>query len=192
MGEIRAYPGLAQIEQRCISMLAHLFNVPVSSLGDNEDTATTCDGFYGTSTVGSSEGILLAGLAMKRRWQEMRRSQGKSDYRPNIIIGSNAHTVQHKFANYFDVEERVLDVTEEDLFGLNADMVAKNVDENTIGVFTVLGNNYTGHFDNIAGIAEALDHVERQTGYDIPIHVDAAVGGFVAPFSFNGDTGPKW
>ena len=86
----------------------------------------------------------------------------------------------------------MLNVTPTGLFGLDAEIVVQSVDENTIGVFTVLGNNYTGHFDNIAAIAAALDEYEKQTGHDIPIHVDAAVGGFVAPFCAGVDGGPKW
>ena len=192
MGEIRAYPGLAEIEQKCISTLAHLFNATASYPTRGKTPTQSDPKFFGTSTVGSSEGVLLAGLAMKRHWQEKRRLQGRDARYPNIIVGSNAHTIQHKFANYFEVEERVLSVTQKSSFSLDADMVAKSVDENTIGVFTVLGNNYTGHFDNIAAISVALDQFEKETGHYIPIHVDAAVGGFIAPFCAGVGSGPKW
>lgn len=93
----------------------------------------------GTATTGSSEAIHLGGLAMKRRWQEKRRAEGKDTSKPNIIMGANAQVALEKFARYFEVEARILDVSEKSLYRLDPDLVRKNIDENTIGIFVILG-----------------------------------------------------
>ena len=124
---------------------------------------------------------MLAGLAFKRKWQIARRAQGKSTDRPNIVFSSAVQVVWEKFANYWDVEARYVDFTPEKPY-LSPEGVIAAVDENTIGVVPILGNTYTGLNDPVAAIASALDELQRKTGLDIPIHVDAASGGFIAPF----------
>ena len=146
----------------------------------------------GTATTGSSEAIHLGGLAMKRRWQEKRQAEGKDTSKPNIIMGANAQVALEKFARYFEVEARILDVSEKSHFRLDPELVKQNIDENTIGVFVILGSTYTGHYEPVEEISKILDEYEAKTGADIPIHVDAASGGFIAPFTHAKAGGPKW
>lgn len=174
------YPAMIDISERCVSMLAHLWGVQSGEKA------------IGSATVGSSEAIHLGGLAMKRRWQEHRRAEGKDASKPNIIMGANAQVALEKFARYFDVEARILPVSAKSSYRLDPDLVRENVDENTIGVFVILGSTYTGHYEPVEEISRVLDKYQEKTGIDIPIHVDAASGGFVAPFTHAGVGGPKW
>lgn len=129
---------------------------------------------------------------MKRRWQEKRRQEGKDTSKPNIIMGANAQVALEKFARYFEVEARILDVSKESSYRLDPELVKKNIDENTIGVFVILGSTYTGHYEPVEEISKILDDYEAKTGIDIPIHVDGASGALVAPFTVAGAGGPKW
>ncbi|KAL2130789.1 hypothetical protein VTI74DRAFT_5950 [Chaetomium olivicolor] len=174
------YPALLSISNRCVSILAHLWGVQKGEKA------------VGSPTVGSSEAVHLGGLAMKRRWQERRRAQGKDTAKPNILMGANAQVALLKFARYFEVEARVLPVSEKSNFCLDPELVRENVDENTIGVFVILGSTYTGHFEPVETVSKILDEYQEKTGVDIPIHVDAASGGFVAPFTYAGTGGWKW
>lgn len=163
------YPATAAIEERCWRMLAELWNAPSSAAA------------LGTSTVGSSEAAMLAGLALKRRWQRARRAAGLPTDRPNLVMSSAVQVCWEKFANYFEVEPRYVPVTDEHLL-LDGHDLDKYVDENTIGVVAIMGVTYTGAYEPVAEIAAALDRIQETTGIDVPIHVDAASGGFVAPF----------
>jgi glutamate decarboxylase len=163
------YPQTAEIEHRCVSMLADLWHAPDPSRAP------------GCSTVGSSEACMLGGLAMKRRWQQKRRAQGKPAERPNIVMGVNVQVCWDKFANYFEVEPRLVPM-EGERFHLSAEEAVKYVDENTIGVVAVMGSTFDGSFEPVAEIAAALDRLQAETGLDVPIHVDAASGGMIAPF----------
>ncbi|KAK0703502.1 glutamate decarboxylase [Lasiosphaeria miniovina] len=173
------YPAMLAMSQRCVSILANLWRV---NKGENA---------IGSPTVGSSEAIHLGGLAMKRRWQERRWAEGKDAYKPNILMGSNAQVALEKFARYFDVEARILPVSAKSNFCLDPDLVRQNIDENTIGVFAILGSTYTGHYEPVEEVSRILDEFQNMTGIDIPIHVDAASGGFVAPFTHAG-AGQRW
>ncbi|MGE8203019.1 glutamate decarboxylase [Heyndrickxia sp. NPDC080065] len=163
------YPHTAVIEERCIRILADLWNSP-----HPHNT-------MGTSTIGSSEACMLGGLALKRRWQNERKRQGKPIDRPNIVFSSAVQVVWKKFANYWDVEPRYVNITP-DRPVMDPEGVLAAVDENTIGVMTTLGVTYTGLYEPVAAISKALDELQSRTGLDIPIHVDAASGGFIAPF----------
>ncbi|EON99624.1 putative glutamate decarboxylase protein [Phaeoacremonium minimum UCRPA7] len=174
------YPAMLAIHDRCISILAHLWGVQSGEKA------------VGSATTGSSEAIHLGGLAMKRRWQEKRQAEGKDTLKPNIIMGSNAQVALEKFARYFDVEARILPVSAKSKFRLDPDLVRENIDENTIGIFVILGSTYTGHYEPVEEISKILDEYQEKTGIDIPIHVDAASGGFVAPFTHCQAGGPKW
>ncbi|KAI1433713.1 glutamate decarboxylase [Xylaria sp. CBS 124048] len=174
------YPAMLAIHERCINILARLWK------GNNGEKAV------GTATTGSSEAILLGGLAMKRRWQEQRRANGLDASNPNIIMGANAQVALEKFARYFDVEGRILPVSSESNYRLDPKLVKENVDENTIGIFVILGSTYTGHYEPVEEISNVLDEYQEETGLDIPIHVDAASGGFVAPFTYAQAGGSKW
>jgi glutamate decarboxylase len=164
------YPQTQKIERRCINMLARLYHAP------KDENAT------GTSTVGSSEAIMLAGLSHKWKWREQRKKKGLDISRPNMVLGANTQVVWHKFARYFDVEERILPLTT-NRFTLDPQQVAEAVDENTILVAPILGQTFTGELDPIEEINEKLLQVKKKRGLDIPIHVDAASGGFVIPFT---------
>ncbi|PWT97992.1 MAG: glutamate decarboxylase [Bacteroidetes bacterium] len=163
------YPQTAAIEERCVRILANLWHSP-------QPLKT-----MGVSTTGSSEACMLGGLALKRRWQNERKKQGKPTDRPNIVFSSAVQVVWEKFANYWEVEPRYVNITPEHP-SLDPDGVLAAVDENTIGVVPILGVTYTGLYEPIAAIAKALDELQARSGLNIPIHVDAASGGFIAPF----------
>ena len=163
------YPQTAEIENRCVRMLADLWNAP-----DAVDAV-------GTSTTGSSEGCMLGGMAMKRRWQQRRRAAGLDTDKPNLVMGANVQVVWEKFANYWEVEPRYVPM-EGDVFHLTPEAMMAFVDENTIGVVAILGSTMDGSYEPVADICAALDDYEAKTGVYVPVHVDAASGGFVAPF----------
>lgn len=162
------YPQTAEIEARCVRMLADLWHAP------SPETTMGC------STTGSSEAAMLGGLAMKWRWRKKRQAEGKSTDRPNMICGP-VQICWHKFARYFDVELREIPL-EGDRLIMNVEEVLKRVDENTIGVVPTLGVTFTCQYEPVKAVADALDRLQQETGLDVPIHVDGASGGFLAPF----------
>ncbi|KAJ7063082.1 glutamate decarboxylase [Mycena amicta] len=167
------YPITQLIHNRCVSILADMWHAPSAQHA------------IGTATTGSSEAIQLGGLAMKRLWQEKRKSQGKSIHEPgpNIVMGANAQVALEKFARYFDVECRLVPISVESHYRLDPQKAMEFIDENTIGVFVILGSTYTGHYEPVKEMADLLDEFEAKTGHSVPIHVDGASGGFVAPFA---------
>jgi len=162
------YPATADIEDSCVHMLADLWNSP--------SAGTT----IGCSTTGSSEAAMLGGLALKWKWRERQRKAGRPADRPNLVTGP-VQVCWHKFARYFDVELREVPL-ERGRLGLTPEEVVKRVDENTIGVVPTLGVTFTCQYEPVAQIAQALDTLAAQSGLDVPIHVDGASGGFIAPF----------
>jgi len=163
------YPQSAEIEQRCIRMLADLFNAPGETTG--------------TRTQGSSEAIMLGALSLKWKWRDRRQAAGKSVDRPNLVFGGDVHVVWDKFCRYFDVEPRIVPL-KPDKYTIGPEDVEPHIDENTIGVAAVLGTTFTGHADDISGINDHLVSLKREQGLDVPMHVDAASGGFVWPFLY--------
>ena len=171
------YPVTAAIEQRCVCMVADLFHA--EDLRDDDPASAT-----GVSTVGSSEAVMLAGLAMKWRWRERAGSGKGQDWKnrtPNLVMGSNVQVVWEKFCRYFDVEARYLPM-EKGRYVITPEQVVDAVDENTIGVVAILGTTFTGELEPVGGICAALDKLAASGGCDVPVHVDAASGGFVVPF----------
>ncbi|GFM17112.1 MULTISPECIES: glutamate decarboxylase [Mycobacteriaceae] len=171
------YPVTAAIEQRCVCMVADLFHA--EDLRDDDPSSAT-----GVSTVGSSEAVMLAGLAMKWRWRERAGSGEGRDWKnrtPNLVMGSNVQVVWEKFCRYFDVEARYLPM-EEGRYVITPEQVVDAVDENTIGVVAILGTTFTGELEPVGDICAALDKLAADGGCDVPVHVDAASGGFVVPF----------
>ncbi|MFZ2109535.1 MAG: glutamate decarboxylase [Roseiarcus sp.] len=162
------YPQTAEIENRCVHMIADLWHAPAS--------ATT----VGCSTTGSSEACMLGGLALKWRWRARRIAEGKSYGKPNFVCGP-VQVCWEKFARYFDVEIRQVPLRDGAL-GLRPQDLRAYCDENTIGVIATLGITFTGVYEPVAALASELDAIQRATGLNIPIHVDAASGGFIAPF----------
>jgi glutamate decarboxylase len=167
------YPATAAIEQRCVCMVADLFHA--EDLRDDDPTSA-----IGVSTVGSSEAVMLAGLAMSWRWRE-KVGEGWRGRRPNLVMGSNVQVVWEKFCRYFDVEPIYLPM-EEGRYVITPEQVLDAVNEDTIGVVAILGTTYTGELEPIAEICAALDKAAADGGVDVPVHVDAASGGFVVPF----------
>jgi glutamate decarboxylase len=163
------YPQTAEIERRCVNMVAHLFNVP-----DSGDA-------IGASTMGSSEAVMLAGMALKWRWRARRAAAGRPTDRPNLVLGSNVQVVWEKFCRYWDVEARYIPMSR-GRYVISPEEAVERIDENTIGVVAILGTTYTGEFEPIREIHDAVVAHNDATGLEVPIHVDAASGGFVAPF----------
>ncbi len=162
------YPQTAEIEQRCVNILANLWHSP-----EIKDS-------IGCSTTGSSEAAMLGGLALKWRWRKKREKEGKSTEKPNIVCGP-VQICWHKFARYFDVEIREIPL-KKDALGMEPDQLKQYCDENTIGVVVTLGSTYIGIYEPVEAIAKALDEIEEEKGISIPIHVDGASGAFIAPF----------
>ena len=160
---------ITELELRCVNILADLWNSPQA------EQATGC------STTGSSEACMLGGLALKWRWRERRRAAGKPADRPNLVMGANVQVCWDKFCRYWDIEPRQMPL-EPGRTCLGAAQAAALCDENTIGVVAILGSTLDGAYEPVAEIAAALDRLQVQTGVNVPIHVDAASGGFVAPF----------
>ncbi|WP_369244467.1 glutamate decarboxylase [Streptomyces sp. R41] len=163
------YPISAEIEQRCVRMLADLFHAPGKTTG--------------CRTQGSSEAIMLGALSLKWKWRERRQATGLSVDRPNLVFGGDVHVVWEKFCRYFDVEPRIVPLAE-DKYTIGPEDVQPHLDENTIGVVAVVGTTFTGHMDDVVGINKLLRDIRKERDLDIPIHVDGASGGFVWPFLY--------
>jgi glutamate decarboxylase len=166
------YPRTVDIQDRCIDMLSTLWHASP----DEKPVGTAC--------IGSSEAYMLCALAHKFNWRKKMMEKGKPTDKPNIVFGHNAQIVLIKFARYFDVEPRMVPVHESNNFVMDVKEAMKYVDENTICVTGILGSTFTGQYENIKQLNEELDRIHKDKGWDIPIHVDAASGGFVAPFAF--------
>lgn len=173
------YPASLAIHGRCISQLASLWHAP-----QEKDANGELKQAFGTATTGSSEAIMLAGLAMKKRWQQKRKDAGKP-WRGlgNIVFGSNAQVAIEKFARYFDLEERLVPVSKESHYRMDPKKAIEMVDEETVGVIVILGSTYTGHYEPVEEMSKLLDDLQAKNGLDIPIHVDGASGAMVAPFA---------
>lgn len=161
------YPATAELESRCVHILADLWHSPAAA-----DT-------LGCSTTGSSEACMLGGLALKWKWRERMRAAGKPTDKPNIVTGP-VQVCWHKFARYFDVELREIPL-ERHRLGMTPEEVLKRVDANTIAVMPTFGVTFTCQYEPVADVALALDRLALDK-LDIPMHVDAASGGFTAPF----------
>ncbi|MER7990889.1 glutamate decarboxylase [Streptomyces noursei] len=163
------YPRTAELERRCVAMLANLWHAP-------DPTAA-----MGCSTTGSSEACMLAGMALKRRWARRHQDRYPRTARPNLVMGANVQVCWDKFCNFWEVEARQVPM-EGDRYHLDADSAAALCDENTIGVVAVLGSTFDGSYEPVAEICAALDALQERTGLDVPVHVDGASGAMIAPF----------
>ncbi|HEY6469335.1 MAG TPA: glutamate decarboxylase [Candidatus Dormibacteraeota bacterium] len=163
------YPQTAELERRCVHMLAGLWHAPGTHAG------------VGCSTTGSSEAAMLAGLALKWRWRQRRKAAGLPGDEPNLVMGINVQVCWEKFCRYWDVEPRYA-MMEGERRHLTAETAVPLCDENTIGVVAVLGSTQDGSYEPVAAIADALQALQDGGGPDVPLHVDAASGGFIAPF----------
>src|SRR3954454_8775938 len=163
------YPRTFEIQQRCIRMLAELFNAPGETTG--------------TSTQGSSEAIMLGALSLKWKWRQRREAAGKSTDSPNLVFGGDVHVVWEKFCRYFDVEPRIVPL-QPGKYTIGPEDIEPHVDENTIGVAAVVGTTFTGHADDVVGINDFLVELKEKKGLDVPLHIDGASGAFVWPFLY--------
>ncbi len=163
------YPQTAELERRCVNIISDLWN---ARTGDN---ATGC------STTGSSEACMLGGMALLWRWRQRRRAAGQDASKPNMVMGSNVQVCWEKFCRYWEVEPRYVPMVPERLHLRGAEAVAK-CDENTIGVVAILGSTMDGSYEPVLEISQALDRLQAERGFDVPVHVDGASGGFIAPF----------
>ena len=163
------YPRTAEIEQRCIRMLADLFHAPGETTG--------------ARTQGSSEAIMLGALSLKWNWRKRREAEGHPTATPNLVFGGDVHVVWEKFCRYFDVEPRIVPL-QPGKYTIGPEDVEPLVDENTIGVAAVLGTTFTGHKDDVVGINKMLLELKSTRGLDVPMHIDGASGGFVWPFLY--------
>lgn len=165
------YPQTEVIHQRVVNMIARLFRAPKDKKS------------VGTATIGSSEAIMLGLLAHKWSWINRRKKTGKKYDKPNIVFGADVHVCWEKFAKYFDVESRIIPM-EVGRYTIGPKEIARRIDENTICVGVILGTTFTGQYDDIKGINDYLLKIKAEKGWDIPIHVDGASGGFIAPFAY--------
>ncbi|MDJ0540138.1 MAG: glutamate decarboxylase [Microcystis sp. M53603_WE2] len=163
------YPQTAEIELRCVNMIARLWNAPKGA------AATSC------STIGSSEAAMLGGMALKWQRRYRRQKEGKPTDKPNLVMGINVQVCWEKFCRYWEVEPRFVPM-EGNRFHLNATEAIKLIDENTIGVIAIMGSTFDGSYEPVQEINDALEKLNRETGWQVPLHVDGASGGFIAPF----------
>jgi glutamate decarboxylase len=163
------YPQTAELERRCVNILGNLWHAPPGGV------ATGC------STTGSSEACMLGGMSLLWRWRERRRAAGQDASKPNLVMGSNVQVCWEKFCRYWQVEPRYVPMVPGRLHLRGAEAAAK-CDENTIGVVAIMGSTMDGSYEPVLEISEALDRLQTEQGHDIPVHVDGASGGFVAPF----------
>ncbi len=176
------YPQTAELEMRCVNMLSRLYNAP------EEGTACGC------STIGSSEAAMLGGMALKWKWRERMKAKGKPADKPNLVLGIDVQVCWEKFCRYWEIEPRFIPM-EKGRYMINAEEVLKRIDENTIGVAVILGTTFTGQYEPVEEINDALEKSNAETGWDVPIHVDGASGAFIAPFiqpELNWDFRLKW
>ncbi|MFD7917678.1 glutamate decarboxylase [Streptomyces sp. NPDC059740] len=163
------YPLTAELERRCVAMLADLWHAP------DPDTTIGC------STTGSSEACMLAGMALKRRWAQRNADRYPATARPNLVMGANVQVCWEKFCTFWEVEPRRVPM-EGDRYHLDPAAAAELCDENTIGVVAILGSTFDGSYEPVAELCTVLDDLAERTGLDVPVHVDGASGAMVAPF----------
>ncbi|HEX4062877.1 MAG TPA: glutamate decarboxylase [Streptosporangiaceae bacterium] len=167
------YPQTAELERRCVNMLGELWHAPAHSEAP------------GCSTTGSSEACMLGGMALLWRWRARSKGAGEAGgaagAKPNLVMGANVQVCWEKFCRYWQVEPRLVPMAP-GRYHLTGPEAAARCDENTIGVVAVMGSTQDGSYEPVLEISEALDRLQADKQLDIPIHVDGASGGFVAPF----------
>lgn len=188
LADASVYPASVSLHDKVVSMIARLWHAPFPPSGDD---------YCGAGTVGSTEACLLAGLALKfrwRKWYAARNSLNDSQVRailPNIVITTCYQAAWEKFFRYFDIQPRFVKPTMlVDKSSIDPEAVAEAIDENTIAVVGVMGNHYNGVYDPIWDIDKVVARVNLEQGLQVGIHVDAASGGFIAPFQERAGKGP--
>jgi glutamate decarboxylase len=189
IADASVYPSSIFIHDRVVDWIARLWHCPEPK-AVMDLTAQQPNHFSGSGTVGSTEACLLAGLAHKFRWRRWYATyHNMTDeqvlgVRPNLIISSVFQAAWEKFFRYFDVEPRFVkpsiknfQIIPEDIYDL--------CDDKTLAVVGILGNHYNGAYDPIHEMDKVIAKINKEKGFQIGIHVDAASGGFVAPFQDN-------
>lgn len=164
------YPRVAVMCGRCINMVANMWNTP-----EKGDWKT------GAVGIGSSEACMLGGVAAWLRWRERRKAEGKPYDKPNLVMSTAYQVVWEKFCQLWQIEMRTVPITRKHTT-LDIEQAIKMCDENTICIVPIMGVTWTGMNDDVEALNNALEEYNLKTGYDIPIHVDAASGGFIMPF----------
>jgi len=171
------YPQTAELERRCVNILANLWHAPAAGTADGQAALTG----IGCSTTGSSEACMLGGMALLWRWRARRAAAGAAAGTPNLVMGANVQVCWEKFCRYWQVEPRLVPM-EPGRLHLTGPEAAARCDEDTIGVVAIMGSTMDGSYEPVLQISQELDKLQAASGHDIPIHVDGASGGFVAPF----------
>ena len=166
------YPRVAVMCGRCINMVANMWNTP-----EKGDWKT------GAVGIGSSEACMLGGVAAWLRWRERRKAEGKPYDKPNLVMSTAYQVVWEKFCQLWQIEMRTVPITHEHPT-LDIDAALDMCDENTICIVPIMGVTWTGMNDDVEALNTALDEHNGRTGYNIPIHIDAASGGFILPFLY--------
>lgn len=170
------YPSCTEMANRCVRMLACLYHAPsVDANGKGDAVGAPC--------VGSSEAIMLCGMAMKKRWAERRAAQGLDVSKPNLVMSAATHVCWEKFCRYWDVESRYV-LADATRASATPELLQAKCDENTIGVVAILGTTYTGEFEDVEGIDAMVGRLNKANGWDVVVHVDGASGAMVAPFVY--------
>lgn len=164
------YPRVAVMNGKCINIIANLWHSP--------EQAKWKAGALG---IGSSEACMLGGISAWLRWRKRRQQEGKPYDKPNFVISSGYQIVWEKFSQLWQVEMRKVPLSQEHIT-LDPQKAISMCDENTICVVPIQGVTWTGMNDDVEALDQALDIFNTRTGYNIPIHVDAASGGFILPF----------
>ena len=175
------YPHSYNMHDKVVNMLAKLWNCP------KPDDFEEYNVYAGAGTVGSTEACLLAGLALKFRWRDWIAKKNNLTpeqvlgMRPNLVISTCFQAAWEKLFKYIDVEPRFI-APSVNTFAIEADKIADNIDENTIGVVCIMGNHYGGQYDPVWDVDKVITQINKEKGLQVGIHVDAASGGFIAPF----------
>ncbi|MFI3269705.1 MAG: glutamate decarboxylase [Rikenellaceae bacterium] len=164
------YPRIAVMCGRCINIVANLWNTPEQS-----------EWKTGALGIGSSEACMLGGVAAWLRWRARRKKEGKPCDKPNLVMSAGFQVVWEKFCQLWQIEMRTVPLTAKSPT-LDCDEAIKLCDENTICIVPIAGVTWTGLNEDIEALDGALEKFNSEMGFDIPIHVDAATGGFILPF----------
>ena len=175
------YPQSYKLHDTVVNMIAKLWHCPPPEQGDDTEN------YPGAGTVGSTEACLLAGLALKFRWRawyQKKHGLSKEEVngkRPNLIISSCYQAAWEKLFKYMDIEPKLIQPSVGN-FTIDPEKVRAAIDENTMGVVCIMGNHYGGQYDPVWDIDKVVREVNQEQGLQVGIHVDAASGGFIAPF----------
>lgn len=182
------YPESFKMHNDVLNILAKLWNCPKPASFDQYGC------YPGAGTVGSTEACLLAGLALKFRWrnwyaarQGIHPDQVRGVY-PNLVISTCYQACWEKLFKYMDIQPKFVTPSYK-TFTMDPATLADVIDEKTIGVVCILGNHYGGQYDPVWDVDKEIERINQEKGFQVGIHVDAASGGFTAPFH---DDMPPW